>query len=93
MCVYVHVYVRVCIHMYACEVVEAVDDLSSCGGTYVCVCVHTYIYMCMYVCVCIHMYVYVGEVIEAVGDVSPYVCVCMYVCVYTYVCGRSDRGC
>jgi len=50
-------------------------------GTYVCVCLRVYVYVCMYVCTYVPMYV------------CMYVCMCVYVCMYVcmyYVLNLAD---
>jgi hypothetical protein len=60
MCMYVYVCMCVCMYLYW---IDYTDDEDFLLGTCVCM------YVCMYVCVC--MYVYV--------------CMCMYVCVYVCI--------
>ena len=51
-----------------------------------CVCVCTYMYICMCVCVCGHIHVYICVCVSAHIHVCMFVCVCVHIYMYIYVC-------
>ena len=66
MCIYVHIYMRVCMHIYMCIQIYIY--------TYICIYVHIYIYIhiCIYVYVYIYKYIYVHICIEVYSYMYVY---------------------
>jgi len=98
MCVYICMYVRVCVCIYRCKgavSLPGADCYFQIGESiyqfvYICVC--AYIYVCLYVCVCVYIDVK-GQSrcqVQTVDfrQVDQYMNLCMYVCSYIciYVC-------
>ena len=74
--VYTYVWIHVCIYVDTNDITYGV---CVCVYTYMCVCmcVCVHVYVCIYVCVCVHVYV------------CMYVCVCAYVSTYENECNMA----
>ena len=83
MCVYMCVYIYICMGVCVCIYVYACACIFICVYLYVymCTCLCVYVYVYVYMCMRIYLYVYVNMCLCA----CAYVCMCVCVRVYVYV--------
>ena len=80
-CVYVGVYMYMCIHVHTCVWIY----LYMCVGIYTTICVYARIYMHIYMCACVYMCVWVCVYVYLCPYVCKYIWIYVFMCVYIFV--------
>ena len=96
MYIYIYVFRDVCVYMYVAGV--NVDARYSIGGTYLCMCACTYMYIYLYIhiYVYIHIYIYLYIYIYIYTYIYTYIHTYIYTYIYAYIpsscCSSSSQA-
>lgn len=92
MCLYVYVFIHVCMSDYVCTCVFMYVCISIYVFVYICLCIHIFVYACVFIYVCTYVYIHVCVCIHIWLCIFASVCVCWKMVMIRVLCwGTGDE--